>query len=483
MWSDEEGSLVVDDERPGRGGEHVVRKRPFAALRVGYLGKAASWFFQSTPRASSSVKKLCEELDISRQSFHRNVGRLAEVFLDTVSKNVGTFFERIRAHCLQQNQMLQHCMGIDESDTDAEVPTISPALCIPRMFLKVRQYDETPIQLNVESSANNPLGPGRQKEVAKMLVTQSRWACVMEVGGQVHHFESFWPTWLQVLQNTQAETMVKALQATSTLPAEQCLHQLFPRRLHVVTTDAASSNLKAERLLCGSDASWGLLHLLCDVHRIHRVAGGVFDTVPEMTTGMIRVALSLRAGATMSLLRAALREHLKKNLVIKHGFRSDASTQRCKALMRLFMSSPRVQHHKEALDSLLNGDWAVSPEVQHYCNGCCNGPHETLEKVLEFVVSALAGSAPHIFPRHKWIGAERTLEWLGIFTVVHRLLPTLVATLFAPAAMQDESACGDVGGENPADQDAVVVAQASAVGSIDWAAVLRGACNCLLLEL
>ena len=342
---------------------------------------------------------------------------------------------------------------------------------IPRMILKVRQYDETPIQLHVQTSADNPLGQGRHKEVAKVLVTQSRWACVLEIGGKIHHIESFWPSWLQVLQNTQAETLEKALRSTNTLPAEQCVNQIFERKLHVVTTDAAPSNMKAERLLCSTDKSWGLLHLVCDVHRIHRVAADVFAMVPQMTSGMIKLALSLRVGSTMSLLRAGLREHLKQNLVIKHGMRSEASTKRCKALAQLFLSKSEVQHHRKAIETLLNGDWSVSPQIEHYCNGCCATPAETLQKLYDFIAPALARSAPHVFPRHKWAGADRTLDWIGLFSVVHRLLPTLVDKLYA-----SPDAHHDIAGEAgvaPHQDDAMAIA----AGDLDWAAMIRGTCR------
>lgn len=148
----------------------------------------------------------------------------------------------------------------------------------PHIFLNVRQYDETPVVLRVDSSDEK----NRQKQIVaggkrklhandsdvqccKLLVTEPRIAALYLASDGKNDFlvESQIPCVLQVLQSNAANILATALHKSGSSghggskPWHQSVAKNFCKLVHVVTTDNFSSNTAAERLL--SEAEQNLL--------------------------------------------------------------------------------------------------------------------------------------------------------------------------------------------------------------------------------
>lgn len=171
-------------------------------------------------------------------------------------------------------KMCQVCEDYSESSVQGQLRLS------PQLFLRIRQYDETPIKLRVAtqtetsseafaiSSVGEPPGPGPlpflqqtveyDVQTAKLFLTEQRWAALFSArihpdsdDGQLKtfHLEGNLSTPLQALQNNSAEVMAGALNATVTKPWDTVVNEKFKRVCSVVTTDDLGANRACERIL------------------------------------------------------------------------------------------------------------------------------------------------------------------------------------------------------------------------------------------
>lgn len=75
------------------------------------------------------------------------------------------------------------------------------------------------------------------------------------------------------------------------------------------------------------------------------------------------------------------------------------------------------------LKYIFNGDWRGS-EVQHFCPpGCCSfGRQQTIEKFESELLPLMFSCSLPLWPRHRWMGSDRALDWSGLTLPVHNLL-------------------------------------------------------------
>ena len=81
-----------------------------------------------------------------------------------------------------------------------------------------------------------------------------------------------------------------------------------------------------------------------------------------------------------------------------------------------------------------NGDQRAS-RVQYYANETTPAAIRSAQEILECITSGLmvasASSQPHPYPRHGWLGADLSMDDLGIVESCHRLLNTTFALMCA----------------------------------------------------
>lgn len=177
----------------------------------------------------------------------------------------------------------------------------------------------------------------------------------------------------------------------------------------------------------------GKLHISCDIHKAHAIAGAMFSLCPDSATGMIRTALAIRSG-WMSRLRACLKRLIRRKLRIYHYTQPPESSHEYRDFMISTFFSACNSAELAALRFLLNGDWQHSEEIQHFCSGpgCCPSEAHTAQQIETWMIRIFARQAPHIFPRHKWIGAHIAVDFFGRLQAVNCLFTHVIAELFGP---------------------------------------------------
>ncbi len=82
-----------------------------------------------------------------------------------------------------------------------------------------------------------------------------------------------------------------------------------------------------------------------------------------------------------------------------------------------------VAARRVLLLTLANGDWQCSGEIQHYINGDPENDEDMLRsEMADGLTQALCSRAPHIYPRHRWTGADLSVDQLALMTCLHSLL-------------------------------------------------------------
>ena len=329
-----------------------------------------------------------------------------------------------------------------------------PSTTRPRMLMRIRQYDETPVKLRVAHEEDGDVIQDQQ--TCKLLVIEQKAAAlVVSTDAQKTKgfcMETLVPSQLFVIASNTGELIAEALyRCNNAMPASTA----YERALDIVTTDSYGANFLAERYLeqCRDPCQpTGRLHLTCTVHRLHSCAGSVFNLFDGMTAGLIKTALALRSGFMHSF-RSALKQVLSERLKVYRGQEP------------VHLGGPGFQEYKNFVVStfydsradaaviveLYNGDWTVGHEVSHYCNGCCSSEMETLQKFIHYT-KRLCKKGPPVFPRHKWIGAHDSINWFARFTLMHNLLPHILAKMWGKQQSSETSAAGTLVQQDNADR-------------------------------
>ncbi|CAK9031890.1 unnamed protein product, partial [Durusdinium trenchii] len=334
------------------------------------------------------------------------------------------------------------------------------------------QYDETPLTLRIGhlSSEDKPplpiledstrrIGKGRKTKDAqtcKLFLTELRWCALFVEDGTSDtdrvtgmHLESQLVSPLQVLAGNTAELMAEALLVSGAMRLDALANSKFQRVLSIVTTDDLSANTAAERLLSEREkelypgVDFGKLHLPCEVHKCHGIAKSMFQLLPDFTSGLIKAALALRSGH-MRQLRLIVKDLIRDKLRIYRAtpsFTGSDSSAFRDHMMKVFFSTC-TSAEKASVVSLFNGDWS-DPEIQHVCLGCCSSREHTIHKMETLALPVFLWRGPRVFPRHKWVGADDSLDWFGRLLALHSLLPEVMRRLFGPRAHGRPSQAGD----------------------------------------
>ena len=237
--------------------------------------------------------------------------------------------------------------------------------------------------------------------------------------------------------------------------------ELFDSKARGACTDSYAACILCEKSICDTrPGEWPTLHCRCEVHRTAGVYEKVFGKLlPELVTGAINCALSLRCGGSMAKFRRCLAEEVASRFVVLKGRPSQDAIMHKKALLRLFVSHGTGLAMRQMLLVLCpNGDWR-SDKVEFYQQpGPLALPNDAacLEHVVAGLMTALCSAQPEIYPRHRWTGADLAVDSLGVFEACHRLLSTKYirfAASYEPASRARTLLSGVLPGGSAADAE------------------------------
>ena len=116
---------------------------------------------------------------------------------------------------------------------------------------------------------------------------------------------------LQIVERTTAQVLKQTLLQNSSMSvwANQ-----FPVKVRASCTDKAPENSLAERgLLAERDEGWLYCHSDCEVHLTSTCVKKTYQSLlPDQISGLIRTALSLQKGGTLTLFRQALKSVIRR---------------------------------------------------------------------------------------------------------------------------------------------------------------------------
>jgi hypothetical protein len=312
----------------------------------------------------------------------------------------------------------------------------------PVAILKSTLFDETPCDLRIdelpsipESDAlQPPPKPSKRRKASskpqncKVLQTSLTLLLIFR-RPDGHYVELLVPvpSALQVQDHGTADVTRACLKDAWAIAGLEQLMGKFAQKVFVNTCDRASSNLKflasARR---DADEKSCQLFFPCVIHRISTVIVQQFGLMATDISRMIAVALAQRPVGAFDLLRECislcLRTGLKRIPVATLPTESSrARLFRTSMLEEFWGQSSEDRLHRERIADLLNGDWE-SAEVRHFCPaGHCDNLSDC-ERKLDELAKVLLPRLTHIFPRHRWVGSDRTICDIGALVAPHGLL-------------------------------------------------------------
>ena len=354
------------------------------------------------------------------------------------------------------------------------------------MYLECCRYDETPMRIThkqtlaslgvlpAPSSSDDRSSGGKRSHqelrgghqikassVSKMFSTEQTFACLLEVTlpseagprRQCVGFQGSTLCWNQLLEKTTSQNILAALMETSTTSS---FASEFGLKCRISTTDLAGGNIGAEKLYKSlRGAEWSHIHLACNVHIVARMHSKALSFWEADISGALNLSLCLSAGAAMTKFRAALADIVSERLTITRHKPSLEAEKHKAFLLKLFGSTGTKKAERHfLLSSVITGDWRLRDVLQVYIPPGLPVDLPAVQKnVLEAATNAISRSNFHVFPRHRWLGADRALDEIGLCEGVFGLCSAAFARMHAPAG-GPVAAGGGLAGGVPHEADA-----------------------------
>lgn len=321
-----------------------------------------------------------------------------------------------------------------------------------------RLYDETPtrirtVQGNDDGSAKATKVLQTELSIAILIKTVSNDYLVCKV---------FQPCWLQSMDRTTAENTKSAqLDLMDVVPG---LHSFAATtngiKIQMPVTDRFSSNIKAEKSIQHDlkedyGAKYVLLHQLCKTHKLASVQKYTADLCDHHVSGLISTAVSMQTGGSIYALRKALMSIIEERLVIKReSAPGGPCTEHRRQVFDLYLKPHPVKHSADTksrsllnrtrnrqrviLEFYLNGD-LQSNVIEHYTSRIVS-KEQLLQEFNYYVVPALLPHRAPVFPRSRWVGADNSLDWVGLLLSTHNLFSPMMCTWARSFAKENSEA-------------------------------------------
>ena len=262
------------------------------------------------------------------------------------------------------------------------------------------------------------------------------------------------PTYLRALESTTAANTYACLkEMLDSVPDLQSLasDQDIPLRLTHSCTDRYAANIAAERGLSALYHETELVHMFCDVHKAYSVTKAAMKRVEFDVCGMLAFSLAFSDPGAVSVFQQALARIFSRELVIYYQeppvLLPGSPEKQCQdELWDLFLPIRNVtplraklnRKRRYVLAYMLNGDWRVSGEVQHFCTyGCCCSYEATMKVLAVFVTWALCPRQCPVFARSRWTRYDESVDYCGLLAGCHGLLHKLLVELTGRTSAAD----------------------------------------------
>eukprot|EP00971_Amphidinium_carterae_P119762 2372506-Amphidinium_carterae.2 len=308
--------------------------------------------------------------------------------------------------------------------------------------------------------------------IAKILQTRHGFGFLLKQGANYIHVLGDVTSPLAAMERGTSEVL-KSILLRQSVAWEHT--QAFHMRTRAVTTDAAHSNIKTEcSINHDRGKGWKPLALHCEVHYTSNTCKRVIPSiVPEVVSGLLHTALSLQHGSGMTVFRACLRAVIQERLQICKGAPGLAADEYRLNALRLFgnKTSNLGMVQNMLLLRLCNGDWRKTHTIEHYQRPLDHAlDRQTLvDLVCDGMIVSVAGQRPVTFPQHRWTGADKAVEQIGLLSVIHNVLrpayERFCVVMSKPDRGASSSSHGEIGGELVADVD--VVDQSELGGAVE----------------
>ena len=112
-----------------------------------------------------------------------------------------------------------------------------------------------------------------------------------------------------------------------------------------------------------------LLHLECSAHRCHRSVKKTLELAPSVSSGVLNLALSMRASGALSVFRRFAAEEIENRLRVFLTAPSHDATQWQRTILGIHTHRGGRRGRRVALSLArwANGDWQNTTTVHHHC--------------------------------------------------------------------------------------------------------------------
>ena len=297
-------------------------------------------------------------------------------------------------------------------------------------------YDETQHNLRVQFAED----AGMESQTAKVFVVETAWSMLVrnksgmdynagspEAATNFLHIQGVLSPFFSAADSATAQSTAAVLAASPPVPA--CLTKIFRFSTRVAESDEAPANIKAERMfqqhLLDHGHEYEHLHWVCSAHKAHAMAEKCWDMSASTLTGVCAALLDVQKTQPLARLRAALLDIIAERVrILPAQPLTEAARDYRSHVVKLYC--PRVQYPRKRATllgfcAIYNGDWRSHEEVIHICDGCCESPQETVEKMQHVANQLLRTLRPHKLCRANWLEWCKPLQYM-IFGHIHDLL-------------------------------------------------------------